>query len=118
VGEADAGQDEKAAEDLGEAERFAEEDCGHGGGQRALGEKTDGRERSGKMAQSVGEEEIAAELGDERPRPRMAQMVRPCGTRNEMPMARLISRRASVLEIMAMRKNASVPVSCEFFPSP
>src|SRR5258708_30287093 len=65
VGEAYASEDEQAAEDLGEAERFAEEDCGHGGRQRALREEADGRERSGKMAKSVGEEEIAAELGDE-----------------------------------------------------
>ena len=47
VGEGYAGEDEKAAEDLGKAEGFAEEDRGHGSGQRALREKADGRERGG-----------------------------------------------------------------------
>ena len=65
VGEAYAGEDEEAAEDLGEAEGFGEEDGGHGGGEGALGEKADGGEGGGKMAEGVGEEEIATELRDE-----------------------------------------------------
>ena len=36
VGEAYAGEDEEAAEDLCEGEGFGEEDRGHGGGERAL----------------------------------------------------------------------------------
>src|SRR6266849_1549964 len=65
MGEAYAGEDEQSAEDLGEAERFAEEDRGHGGGERALGEQADGSESRGKMAERVREEEIAAKLRDE-----------------------------------------------------
>src|SRR5580692_10231536 len=65
VGETYAGEDEDAAEDLGEAEGFAKKDRGHRRGQGALREKADGSERGGKMAESVSEEKIAAEVRDE-----------------------------------------------------
>ena len=65
VGETYTGEDEEASEDLCEGEGFGEEDRGHGGGEGALREKAYGGERGGKVAEGVGEEEIAAELGDE-----------------------------------------------------
>jgi hypothetical protein len=64
VREAYASEDEDPAHNLGEAERFREEDRRHRGGKGTLGQKADRRECGRKMAESVGEEEIAAELGD------------------------------------------------------
>ena len=92
-----------------------EEPRGENRGERALREQRDGCDGGGKMAERVGEREVAAELRDEAEADESGQRAMAWDCQRRRAGEELNTKRKIVPEIVARRRKTSVPVCARTF---